>query len=182
MNREETKEVLTLIKDTYSVFNKQPEKIKVSALDNWTALFAEDPQDIVIAAVKAFIVSDTKGFPPVPGQIKEKIKIIMQPKEMTEQEAWQLVHKAIKAGAYMENARAEHEKLPDVIKSIVTAAQLREWALSDVDSVQTVIASNFMRSFRERKRQVSDYMALPVDVRKAVEQFTGTKELEESIC
>ena len=184
MDREETKEILKIITSIYPGFYRDAGRdSKIAALDLWASIFAEEPFGLVAAALKAFIVSDTKGFAPVPGQVKEKIRLIMQPKEMTEQEAWQLVYKAIKNSGYAENARAEYEKLPDVIRSIVTPAQLREWALADAGSIQTVTASNFMRSFRQRQKQVADYMALPPDVRQAVEGFAGAEKLKgESIC
>lgn len=184
MNREETKEILKTITGIYPGFYRDTDRNgKIAAIDLWTSVFSEEPFELVAAALKAFIVSDTKGFAPVPGQVKEKIRLIMQPKEMTEQEAWQLVYKAIKNSGYAENARAEYENLPDVIRSIVTPAQLREWALADAGSIQTVTASNFMRSFRQRKKEVSDYMALPSDVRQAIEGFAGAKKLKgESIC
>lgn len=179
MDREETKEILKTITGIYPGFYRDADRNgKTAAVDLWASIFAEEPFELVAAALKAFIVSDTKGFAPVPGQIKEKIRLIMHPGEMTEQEAWQLVYKAIQNSGYAENAQAEHRKLPDVIRGIISPAQLREWALADAGSIQTVTASNFMRSYRQRKKEVSDYMALPPDVRQAIEGFTGAKELE----
>lgn len=178
MDREETKEILKTITGVYPGFYRDTDRDgKTAAVDLWASIFAEEPFGLVAAALKAFIVSDIKGFAPVPGQIKEKIRLIMQPGELTEQEAWQLVHKAAQNSGYAENAQAEYEKLPGMVRSIVNPAQLREWALSDAGSIQTVVASNFMRSYRQRQKQAADYMALPFDVRQAIEGFMGSEKI-----
>ena len=64
----------------------------------WSALFVDEPPEIVVAGVKAFIASDTKGFAPTIGQIKSIIHT--PPDQLTESEAWALVYKAIQNGIY----------------------------------------------------------------------------------
>ena len=169
MTRDEMKSVFKIISGIYPNFYKgAAQEEKSAALDLWAALFADEPYQLVTAAVKAFIVSDEKGFAPTPGQIKGKIGIIKQPETMTEQEAWQIVYKAICRSGYIENAREVHKNLPETIRNIVSAEQLREWALADSGSTQTVIASNFMRSFKEKKQQAERFNALPQDVRQVI--------------
>lgn len=68
--------------------------------------------------------------------------------QLTEMEVWACVSKAISHSAY--NSREEHAKLPLSIRSLVTPELLKEWALLE-DGVQTVIQSNFMRSYRQKK-------------------------------
>lgn len=173
MNRNETKEIIKIIARIYPAFHKDADaREKNATIDLWASLFTDEPFELVAAALKAFIVADEKGFAPAPGQIKAKIREVSAPEEMTELEAWQLVAKAIKASGYMENAIREHEKLPEVIKSIVKPAQLREWALQDAANLQTVVASNFMRSYRARSAEARRYEMLPADVRRTIEGFT----------
>lgn len=172
MDKEETRTVLKTIAGIYpSFYSGAGRKEKTEAWNLWASIFAEEPVGLVMAAVKSFVESDTKGFPPVPGQVKEKIRLISGAGEgeMTEQEAWQLVNKAIRNSGYLENAQKEHEKLPEEIRRIVTAAQLREWALMDIASVQTVAASNFQRSYRARRAERRAYEKLPEDVKRAIE-------------
>ena len=56
--------------------------------------------------------------------------------------------------------------------------QLREWALQDAAALQTVVASNFMRSFRERSAQIRRYEMLPADVKTAIESFAPAGQLK----
>lgn len=178
MDREETKEIIKTIARIYPAFHRDADaREKNATIDLWASLFADEPQELVAAALKAFIVADEKGFAPSPGQIKAKIRSIMQPAEMTELEAWQIVSKAIKASGYIENAKAEYEKLPDTIKSMVKPCQLREWALQPAADLQTVVASNFMRSFRARSAQAKRYEMLPSEVRQTIDSFSKNRFL-----
>lgn len=173
MNRDETKNILKTIFQIFPHRNWEQSDLSYT-IDLWSALFVDEPHDLVAAALKAFIVSDTKGFAPSPGQIKEKIRLISQPEQMTEQEAWQIVYAAASKSSYAENAKAAHEKLPDQIKQLVRIEQLQEWAKMESSEVQTVVASNFMRSFRERRIQRERYEALPADVKAVIE---GTERM-----
>lgn len=84
---------------------------------------------------------------------------------MTELEAWGLVATALRNSAY--GSVGEFAKLPPAVKRVVrNPEQLREWALMDADEVQTVIASNFQRSYRTAAKQERDLQALPSSIRQ----------------
>lgn len=53
----------------------------------WAEMFARDDVALVAAAVKALIESDSKGFPPHIGAVKENMRLISGGNEMTEAEA-----------------------------------------------------------------------------------------------
>ena len=94
------------------------------------------------------------------------------PNEMTEQEAWSLVLKALSNGTY--GSQKEFDKLPPVLQRLVGSPnQLKEWALMDSDTVNSVVASNFQRSYRARAANEREFLALPSDVRQAMGQLTG---------
>lgn len=168
MDREETKEVIQLIDATYPNF-RLPDKLELRKMvDTWASLFSEEPFELVSAGLKAFIVADAKGFPPSPGQIKEKIRMIMSLEERTELEAWDLTRKAIANGRG--DFHEAWEKLPMEIRQIVSPGQLREWSVTDL-SQQQVVASNFMRSYRAKVKGRQEYERLPNEIKRAI---TGT--------
>lgn len=74
MTRDETLKIMAVLKATYPNFYKDMtcrDAEGVVAL--WTDMFSEDSYNAVAAAVKAFIASDSKGFPPVVGQVKQRV-------------------------------------------------------------------------------------------------------------
>lgn len=166
MNREETIKVLAVLRGAYPAFYRDITKQEAeSTISLWGSMFDEEPYELVGAAVKAFISGDSKGFPPAIGQIKELIRKITQPEEMTEQEAWVYVSKALRNSTY--GSEEEFAKLPKEVQAVVhDPGQLRQWAMSPADEVETVIASNFMRSFRAKQKATKEYQALPTEVKR----------------
>ena len=57
--------------------------------------------------------------------------------------------------------------------------QLREWAQMDSDTLNSVVASNFQRSYKARAASEREYMALPSDVRNAMEQLSASMRMPQ---
>lgn len=166
MTIQETGIIMDILSTAYPMFyagNEAPDPRKVMAL--WASMFANDPVDLVAAAVKALIATDTKGFPPHIGAVKEKLRQITEKQQASPAEAWAVVWRAVQRSSY--NSRREFEKLPDELKRLVgSPEQLKAWAQMDADTVQSVIGSNFQRSYQARAKQDADFRALPEDVKK----------------
>ena len=177
MDREQTKQLMAVIKAAYPNYYRDANpQDRADAVDLWTAMFADDPLELVAGAVKAFIASDEKGFPPVIGQIKAKIRDIRTPKELPETAAWAVMQKALKNSGY--HAQEEYDKLPEEIKACVTPELMRDWAM-DGNGSEQVIASNFMRSYRAAAAKKRQLDALPADVRSLIESNHFYLLLEE---
>lgn len=173
MTVEETGAVMDILRASYPRFYAgpaAPDPKQSVAL--WAEMFSDDPLSIVLAAVKAFIATDEKGFPPHIGAIKAKIRQISSHQEMTEQEAWGLVHRAICNSAY--HSEMEFSALPDTLRRMVgSPSQLREWAGMDSDTVQSVVASNFQRSYRAKAKNNREWEALPADIQALAREVAG---------
>ena len=168
MTRQETGIIMDILATAYPRFYAGPDAPDPEkAVELWAEMFAEDDVAIVAAAVKALIATDDKGFPPHIGAVKAKVRQITQPSGMTPQEAWNLVAKAIRNSAY--ESREEYDKLPKEIQRLVGSPnQLRDWATMDSDTVHSVVASNFQRSFAARQKADNDFKALPRDVQAMI--------------
>jgi hypothetical protein len=179
MTRSDTAKIMAILSAAYPGFySKQTKDEKVSAVDLWADLFADDDPGVVLAAVKAHIATDTKGFPPVIGQIKEQITKLTQPKMMTEAEAWGLVWRAVCNSGY--HAQSEYDALPPLLQRLVgSPSQLHDWALMDADEVQSVVASNFMRSYRVRAKDWQEYQALPGAIRERLDALADGMRMPE---
>lgn len=154
-----------------------PDPEKAVAL--WAEMFADDDVRLVAAAVKALIATDSKGFPPHIGAVKEKLRQLTAQEQMTPAEAWNLVLKAINRSGYQ--AREEFDKLPPLIRRIVgSPSQLRDWGMMDSNTVQSVVASNFQRSYQARAKQDAEYQALPSDVKQMLSAVSERFALKEA--
>ena len=166
MTRQEALKILTILKTAYPNFYKDYSKEELNAaIDLWATMFAEEHPEIVVEAVKALIC--THKYPPTIADVKEKIAMIMQSQTqtMTEMEAWQRVKVAI---SYY-NASEKFAELPPILQKIVGSPNvLREWALMNGEVVNSVIQSNFMRSYKAKVAQEKEYAMLPSSTKQLI--------------
>lgn len=182
MTIDEMAEIMDVLEIAYPAFYaRQDESAKLKAMELWATMFADEPAQMVAMAVKAFIASDTKGFPPGIGQIKTIIGKMTMPKEleMTELEAWTKVRRAIRGASMADWSRklgpdgigppsavVAFEALPEMLQRLVgDPMQLAQWEELPDDEINTVIQSNFMRSWRASVAHEKEMLALPADIR-----------------
>ena len=179
MTRQETLTLMTILKAAYPSYYKGMSRSDADDIVNlWAEMFADDDVSVVALAVKSLINADEKGFPPHIGAVKAYMRKITEPVGMSEMEAWALVKRAITTGASMESysrelggdgrtsAQRKYDSLPKDIQAVIGgdaygAQQLAAWAMLTPNEVDTVIASNFQRSYRARVQSNKEYAALP---------------------
>lgn len=186
MNAQETRKILKIIDGVYPAFMR--ERNPEVTLTLWQRLFADEPYELVENALMAFIATDTKGFAPMPGAIKEKIRKTTMPPEskMTEIQAWGLVLDAIRDANW--HAEEKFAGLPSDIRRLVGNPQnLRDWAMMSEAEVLTVVASNFQRSYRARMEAKDEFLSIPEAFRISAPEeedvplkLTGEKEQEDN--
>ena len=171
MNREETRNVLSILKGYYpqSYKDLSVKEMEVQ-LNLWTDMLSDFDYKEVLIAIKQIMLTDKREFAPNIAQINEKIHAMKNPVQLTEYEAWNLIKRAIANGIY--GAEKEFEKLPQELKQIVGSPnQLRTWATMDCGELNTVVASNIMRSYKVRAQSVKEYQMLPNNVRDVIESI-----------
>jgi hypothetical protein len=159
------KQILTLLQSEYpnSFVNQDARTMKLKE-KLWIKEFENTDINLVYAAVRLYMKSPER-FAPSIGQIREKIQALTGEEELSEQEAWSMVSKACQNGLY--GYKEEFEKLPKDVQSAVGAPeQLRAWASMDSETVQSVVSSNFMRTYRTQSKRRKELSLLPENVRE----------------
>lgn len=191
MNRPETLKIMAVLQAAYPQFYAKKVKEELDGIVNlWAEMFADEPYQVVALATKALIKTRVSTFPPGIGEINEKIMQITQPEEMTEMEAWGLVRRAIR-GASMDpssrrfkngvqdpktSAEVNFGKLPELLQNVVhSPEQLADWERLPNDEIDTVIQSNFMRSYRAKVKIAREYGALPSEIKRFVNIQAASK-------
>lgn len=184
MDRVEAAAVLSVLKAAFphSFGGSGLEAMKVRDADAmvelWARMFADESYEEVSAAVSALIASRTAGYSPTVGEVKEQLQRFKAGEELSEHAAWALVSKACSNGLY--HYREEFEKLPaEVQRAVGAPEQLKEWAAMDAETVQSVVASNFMRGFRAQTAREKEAAKLPAEIRRMIGGIAeGMKMLE----
>lgn len=180
MNRQELLGIFAILEANYEPqFAKRSAMNKQAMVNLWEEHFMDKDFGLVKAAVNAYISTDTTGFVPNVGQINEQIRALTTHKEqMSEQEAVAILMKATRNGLY--GAEKEYEKLPPILKRLAgSPEQIKAWARMDEDELNTVVASNLMRSYRTIAKREELKETLPSSVKALLENVSERMMIEE---
>ena len=170
MTEKEVRQLLAMTQAVYPNYNPPSREAAVNA---WLMCLSEYDNNVVMAAFKAYITTDTSGFAPSIGQLLDKLHAIQNPQELNEMEAWSLVSKALRNGYY--GAVEEFNKLPPLVqKAVGSPDNLRNWSQTDTNSIENVVQSNFMRSYRLVVNRENEIKKMPADVRTLIENVNKT--------
>ena len=148
--------------------NYKPNNIS-ETVDVWHMMLSDYDYNLVAMALKAYILSDTSGFAPSIGQLVAKIQTISQPQELDGMAAWGLVSKALRNGTY--GAVEEFNKLPPLVKQAVGMPDnLKNWATSDYQTIETVIQSNFLRTYETVVKRANEINRMPDNIKTLIEK------------
>jgi len=154
------------------------EDAKKNMLTVWHKLLKDYSYEEVGAAVYAVI--NSSKYPPVIADITERLQSFYKTDELSELEAWALVRNAVTKNGYY-GYREDFAKFPKVIqKSIGTAETLKYWSQLDESEFNTVIQSNFVRSYRVEVKRDSEYQRLPGSVKEFIGGIIEKKKLAQA--
>jgi hypothetical protein len=169
MTREETKELLMMIRAIYPNFNVKPAEMPPT-INAWYLMLEEYPAESVKAALKIYIKTNGSGFAPSVSQLIDSMYAPKQNENLSEGEAWALVKKSITDGNY--HSQERFDELPPIVqKAVGNAEMIRYWAGCDSSEVNTVIMSNFQRSYKALLEKQSFYEKVPAET---IQQISGS--------
>lgn len=183
MRIEEARKIIAVMLVSYPNFKPIDTELMATT---WADMLNEYSYEQVSVALKCYITTDTSGFAPSIGQLIDKLKTVEQPQELNELQAWGLVRKAINNSGY--HSEEEFAKLPPLVqKAVGTPGQLKQWGLSDIESIETVAQSNFMRTYRAVAKREDEVSRMPIEIRHLIQQnepkimieYTSVKAIED---
>ena len=180
MTRDETLKILSVLNALYpndmhikaSTASDLENKKKLIIM-TWMKQFENYSYEEVSNAIHVHIASDIYGKAPTIGKLKSLIQTVTET-NITPVEAWNILYSAICHGGY--DMHKVYKKLPYEIKACVTPEQMHEWAFeTDAKTCQTVIASNFQRSFQAKQQYLKQMDKIPNTVKIALKQKNAQK-------
>lgn len=148
-------------------------------INTWAAILEDYTYEAASAGLKIFLASDTKGFPPSPGQVIDCILKITKPEsmEMSEGEAWHIARKAIERGSAW--AEEDFEKMPPSIqKALGSPANIRSMA-TDSEYNEEVAKSQFLRAYRSILSREREEAKIPSKVMALIQNTVAQIEAKE---
>lgn len=174
MTVQETGIIMDILTAAYPRFCGGTDRAQMLAL--WAEMFADDNVAFVAAAVKSYIATDMKGYPPHIGAIKNAMHSLTQRNAVDEDQAVELLRRAVSNSAY--EALEEFERLPPSIQRMAGSPnQLYEWSQMDPDAFNSVIISHFRKSWRARQESQRQDALLPADVKNVLSSLTEQRSI-----
>lgn len=177
MNREETRNILTILRVNYptSFTNVSNEKDMNLIVNTWGILFKNDNVSDVYNAILKIIASNTSGFAPTIGQIKDVMNQPFKNCVMSDEKAWSIVLNNAKVD--FNQAKRNFEGLPGNIKKAVEDPNF----LSELGSSSKFQQNKFKQMFIERYRNViqEDYKQLNSNIISRLE-FCNRNSIPEA--
>lgn len=165
MCREEVVKILMIVANSYPNF--RPDNMSTTA-DVWTTLLDGYEYKDIQASLMTYIASSNSGFAPSVSQLIAGARKITkkEPDYQNEEEAWSLVYKAICKSTYY--SVEEYNKLPALCqKAIGSPDNLRELASGNVDTLQTIEKSLFIKTYRAELERQKQHDLIPKKVKQA---------------
>ena len=167
MQQDEVVKLLMMIQAAYPNYKPQDKTI---AVNMWYEMLKDYDANAVLASFKAYVASDTSGFAPSIGQIVGKINLVLnESTDMDALEAWALVSKALRNGYY--GAEAEYARLPELVqKAVGSPMNLRNWSQTDIKSIENVVMSQFISSYKTVQKRSQELSAIHVGMRMEMKE------------
>ena len=179
MTLNETNKILSIIAEIYPAFRKDRNPKIISRL--WHAMFSNVPYEQVEQALAEFYATDTKGFPPVPGALRDLIASRMRQEQPSDMEAWQLTLRAVRRGIY--NSREEFDKLPPIVRQVIRQPEaIYNWAFMDESQFQRSIGPWFFRAYNDAVEKSCRNALLPQEGFSLLPEYrspTGSPEEDD---
>lgn len=173
MTTKEFLEVFTMLETAYPTHYKKLTNVeKQRSIELWSSLFRNYDSGLVRKAVMNYISSDETGFSPVPGQITKIIYDLLEPDQMTDDEAWELVRKAISNGNY--GSEEEFNNLPEALQRAVGSPNMiKSYAMyepKELEFVRRGVLNSYKQAIASEKQQrINNMLAIEADRVTAIE-------------
>jgi len=145
MNKTETIQIVTLLAGNYDSIANKDKVQKQLMVATWQECLGDLEYDLVLQAVKKTIIESP--YPPTIHEIrKNAIEIINPDKRRTAIEAWDEALKMISRGLYMTEEEFDKHS-PEVKKFFGSVNQVRQQAVVDIDTINTVTKGQFLKQY-----------------------------------
>lgn len=134
----------------------------------WSMALGEYSYREASAALAAWVKTDVKGFPPVPGQIIDKIHGMKSNGELTASEAFSAYWDAVCDGIY--NAKAKFDALPEIVQRVAGSAANISAAAMDENTNYDVEKALFEKKYHIELSRMKEEAKIPASIRNLIAQ------------
>ena len=175
MNRQETTQIIALLAGNYNNIAEKSKEQKTLMINTWLECLGDLDYGLVLQAVKKTIIES--AYPPTIHEVrKNAIELINPSTKKTAIEAWNEAYKMICSGLYMTKEEF-NEASPEVRKFFGDVAQVRELAMTDTKTVNTVTKGQFLKQYEIIVEREKQHKLLPKQMQEVIEQLADKMDI-----
>lgn len=178
MTRSETAKLFMLLHAAYPQFYSNVNEVEANeALALWSDVFSDERSEVVGYALKRLIRTHGR-FPPTIADVVEKIEELKSAArhEPTNEELWQILREGVMDGLF--GAEEHFKEFPPVLKRYCGGPEwLRDHAVIELNIMDTVVKSQFMKQISDLKDRVEYEATLPDGLKAVLQDVSKGKVL-----
>lgn len=174
MNKKEASRAVATIRMAYPKYYKDMTKEEIEGVVNlWAFQFKDMNGTDVLYALQDYISNDTKGFPPVIGQIKDVVYKRHNVNSKSALEAWEDVIKSIRKGGTL---KEKYNRLDEVTqRTIGTKEELNEICMASIEYQLPRLKQDFLKRYELNMQKNMEYEKLPSSVKNVIDSINVKK-------
>lgn len=168
MKKSETIQIISLLAGNYESIANKSDKQKQLMINAWQECLGDLDYNLVVGAVKKTMIENP--YPPTVADIRKNSVEISDPVTYDPLEDWDECYKMISKGSYM--TQEEFETYSPICKRFVgSLQQLRNYAMTECDVINTVVKSNFLKQYEIIKKQEREQKLLPEKMKNRIQEL-----------
>lgn len=177
MNRQETIKIITLLAGNYSKIAEKTKEQKEMMINTWYECLGDLDYELILRAVKKTIIENE--YPPTIHEIrKNAIEMINPTTQRTGIEAWNEAYNTICAGNYLTEEQF-NTLSPEVRKFFGSVRQVKDLAMSDIDTVNTVTKGQFLKQYDILVSREKEEKLLPTQMQEYIKQISSKVDVKQ---
>ena len=177
MKKQETAQIITLLAGNYNNIAEKNKEQKQMMLNTWQECLGDLDYKLVLQAVKITIIESP--YPPTIHDIrKNAIEMINPTIQRTAIEAWNEAYSMICNGGYMTEEQFKTAS-PEVQKFFGNVRQVKELALTDLKTVNTVTKGQFLKQYEVITEREKQQKLLPEQMQQMIGQLSGKMNVKQ---
>lgn len=175
MNKKETIQVITLLAGNYNSIADKSKEQKQMMINTWYECLGDLDYELVLQAVKKTIIESS--YPPTIHEIRKNAMELIKPStQRTAIEAWTEAYSMICNGLYMTKDEFDMAS-PEVKRFFGNVAQVRELAMTDTKTVNTVTKGQFLKQYEIIVEREKQQKLLPKQMQDIIGQLANKMDI-----
>lgn len=178
MNRKEIVTAITLLAGNYESYAKRTEtdeQVEVM-VKVWQECLGDLDYELVLNSIKKCII--TSPYPPTIHDIRKNAIDITNPAKDNRLEVWDECYKLICRGSVV--TQEEFDKHSYICRKFLGSVnQLRNYARSDIEAINTVVKSSFLKQYDILFNRQKEENLLPESMRNTIKTLSEKEEIKK---